>query len=265
MTATQKVIRIAAIAIAIALAVGIISGIVSLVGLIFGIATPATNEDVTVYEVSSNVKSLDVEVGAADFVIEESDHFGVESNLKYLTVKEKSGTLYVTEKTHTGARYDGPMLKIFVPEGFVFERLEISSGAGVLTASVLSAKRVSFEHGAGKVDIGELNAGKSVEIEGGAGEININGGVLHNLDMQIGAGKTSVTATLVGSCDIEHGVGKTNITLLGGKELYRLTLERGIGDIRVDGKSVSSSQSIGSGENHIDVEGGVGEINIFFE
>lgn len=57
-----------------------------------------------------------------------------------------------------------------------------------------------------------------------------------------------------------------DITLKGDKENYKIVGEKGIGSLKIDGKSQSGSNSTyGSGNNVIKVDGGVGSINIDFE
>ena len=61
------------------------------------------------------------------------------------------------------------------------------------------------------------------------------------------------------------GVGESNITLLGSKEDYKLELEKGLGNISVDGVNVSDYGSSGNGTNKVEINGGVGSINVRFE
>ena len=42
------------------------------------------------YEVGSEIHSLDIQISAADFTIVQAEEFSVESNLKNLTVSEKA-------------------------------------------------------------------------------------------------------------------------------------------------------------------------------
>ena len=52
------------------------------------------------YEISSEIHSLDIQIGAADFIIEHGDRFSVESNLNYLSVSERNGVLAIIEEDH---------------------------------------------------------------------------------------------------------------------------------------------------------------------
>lgn len=264
MTSTQKVIKIGAIALGLLLVVGIVSGVVSVIGMIAGFGESAVNDEITAYEVSDNVTELIIEVGAASLTVEESDSFGVESNLRWLTVTDSNGRLKVVERSHKGADYKDAILKVCIPKDFVFDKIEITSGAGELSADTLRAKNVSLEFGAGKIEIDGLYASSSVEIESGAGEVNINGGELPHLDLSIGAGKANIKAKLTGSCDLEFGVGGADIILLGDESDYTLRIDMGVGVVRVDGKSIANSTTIGNGAARIEMDCGVGSINVSF-
>ena len=63
---------------------------------------------------------------------------------------------------------------------------------------------------------------------------------------------------------MDLGVGESNITLLGSKENYKLELEKGMGNISVDGVNVSDYGSSGNGENKVEISGGIGSINVSF-
>jgi hypothetical protein len=63
---------------------------------------------------------------------------------------------------------------------------------------------------------------------------------------------------------LDLGVGETNITLIGTKEDYKLELEKGLGNISVEGKELSEDSSIGNGSNIVEINGGIGSIHVRF-
>ena len=266
MTTLQKVIKYLAIAFAIFLTVSIIGGILSAVGLFGGLfSSDAVLEEVKTYSVVADIHNLDIEINAADLYIKEGDAFSVESNLKHLKVEEEGGLLTIQEtKKFTGA-YNGAVLTVYVPAGTVFDNVNLTTGAGRLTIANLSSGTLDFELGAGDVSIDSLVATKSADIEGGAGRITIADGALKNLDLDMGVGQLNLTSALTGNCQLDLGVGESNITLIGSKEDYKLDLEKGLGNISVDGKNVSDYGSSGNGTNKVEINGGVGSINLRFE
>ena len=266
MTTFQKVIKYLAMAFAIFLAVGIIGGLLSMLGLFGGFfGGDAVTEDIKTYEVSSDIRSLEVKINAADLTIKQGESFSVESNLKHLTVEDKNGVLTIKETKKFGITYTGAVLTLYIPADTVFEKANITTGAGRLTVDHLSADQVNLELGAGEVKIDTLIASTAIDVEGGAGKITISDGALHDLDLEMGVGRLDLTSALTGECDFDLGVGESNITVIGNKDDYKLDIEKGIGNVTVDGESVSDVKGQGSGNNSIEVSGGVGAINLKFE
>lgn len=265
MTTLQKVIKYLAIAFALFLTASIISGILGAVGLFGGLfdSNAVTGETKT-YAVSPGITSIDIEISAADLTVRNADTFYIESNLKNLRVTEENGTLIIQESTKF-ATYTDAVLALYIPDRMLFEKAEITTGAGRLNIDRLSAASLRLELGAGEVTIGSLNVGSKTEIEGGAGKITISGGSLRNLDLEMGVGQLNLTSFLTGSSELDLGVGQSNITLIGSEADYALELEKGIGSVTVNGKDVTDFGSSGNGENRIDISGGIGAINIDFK
>ena len=266
MTTFQKTVKYVAMTFAVFLAVSIIGGVLSMFGLFGGLfGGDAVSEDVKTYTISSDINVLDVKINAADFQIKQSEAFSVESNLKHLTVEDKDGVLTIKETKKFGSTYTGAILTLYIPANTVFEKANIVTGAGRFTVDCLSADNMNFELGAGEVTINSLVATKSADIEGGAGKITIADGTLHNLDLEMGVGQLNLTAALTGDCNLDSGIGEMNITLLGNKDDYKLVLEKGIGNISVDGDSISGNSNIGNGTNEVEIHGGIGAINVKFK
>ncbi len=266
MTTFQKVIKYLAMAFALFLIVSIIGGILSMFGLFGGFfGGDAVTEDVKTYEVSSDIQSLEVKINAADFTIKQGESLSVESNLKHLAVEDKNGVLTIRETKKFGITYTGAVLTLYIPADAVFERANIITGAGRLTVDSLSATTMNFELGAGEVTIDTLVATSDIDIDGGAGKITISGGALHNLDLDMGVGQLNLTSALTGESDFDLGVGESNITVIGNKDDYKLDIEKGLGNITVDGTSVSNIKEQGNGNNSIEVSGGIGAINLKFQ
>jgi DUF4097 and DUF4098 domain-containing protein YvlB len=274
MTTLQKVIKYLALAFAIFLTVSIVGGILSAVGLLGSLFSDDDAEwgdvigETKNYTVSSEISDLNIQINAADFYIKEGKSFSVESNLKNLEVDEKNGCLTLKDltkiKLNGSNAYENAVLTIWVPVGTVFDNVNIKTGAGRFTVDSLSAATIGFELGAGDVTISKLIAEKSANIEGGAGRITISDGAIKNLDLEMGLGQLNLTSALTGDCNLDSGVGEMNVTLLGSKDDYELDIEKGIGNITVDGKNVTDFGSSGNGANEVDIHGGVGAINVRF-
>lgn len=266
MTPFQKAVKYIAIALAVVLIVAILGGILSVVGVIGLIGSiDGVAEECTTYPVSETVRELRLQISAADFTVEVGDRFSVESNLKDLTVSERNGVLTIREKNTRFKNYTGAVLKLTVPESFVFSSAEVETGAGRVRIDALTAEILQLELGAGEVSIGQLNAIHSAEIEGGAGKITIGGGSLHNLQLDMGVGQMNLTSALLGSSELELGVGETNLHLIGTQTDYTVLVEKGIGNATVAGVEIGDQDRHGTGENRVEITGGVGAIHVDFQ
>ena len=266
MTPFQKIIKRVAFALAIFLAVAIIGGLLSAVGLFGGFfGNDAVTDDMKTYSISSVINNLNIRINAADLYIKKGDAFIVESNLKHLKVEENGGILTILETKKIHSNYKGAVLTIYVPAETEFKFAKLITGAGRLTIDKLSSESINFELGAGEVNITTLTVSQSADIEGGAGKITISDGTLNNLDFNMGVGQLNLRTALIGECEFELGVGESNIIVLGNKDDYRLDVEKGIGNITVDGSNVSNIKDQGNGKESIEINGGIGAINIKFE
>lgn len=240
----------------------VIIGIVALAGC--AVKSNAVGEN-KFYSITSEIHSLDVEINAADFKIITGEKFSVESNLKKLTVTESDGVLKIVDKTKHTTGYNNATLKLCVPEDFVFENANITTGASVLNAEKISAKVFELKTGAGQVEFGNLEILDKASIKGGAGEITVSDGTLNNLNLNLGFGKADITAKLTGDNNLKCGVGESEITLLGDKSDYSFNVENGVGGITIDGSAAAFYANSSQGENTVNIKGGVGSTNINFQ
>lgn len=169
------------------------------------------------------------------------------------------------DEAKSNSNYSNATLTLYVPNGKVFDDVDIETGAAKMTVDTLSASSVELKLGAGDVRFESLNASADVDIKGGAGQITIVSGTLNDLSLEMGMGELNLTAAVLGESDLKFGVGESNVTLIGSKDDYKVDIEKGLGNITVDGKTVTDFGSSGNGQNHIEIEGGVGAINLNFK
>ena len=268
MTTFQKVIKYLALAFAIFLIVTIFGGI--LTGLT-GISYLTSNKDTEIvgkmqsFALSGEISSLSVDLSGAEFTIQTADKFEVESNHKYISVKEDNGKLRIKEtKKNFATSPKGIKVILSIPENFVFDDVMIDTGAGKMKIDALACDVLELSLGAGKADIKNLTANSQSKIDGGAGELNIDGGKLCNLSLDMGVGKLTLKSRIEGESELDYGVGETDLILLGSKNDYRIELDKGIGQSTFEGESMIDDSVYGTGENFIEIDGGVGEIKIEF-
>lgn len=263
MNDVQKIIKYSAIVLAGLIILGIIS-------LLFEVVSSfLPNDEGSIknfYEEYQNISEIDIDSRFSKIIIQKGDKVSVDgSNLTTsFTANVNNGVLKIkeTSKKFWNKNKDG-VIKVTVDDTML-NKIDLEHGAGKLIIEDISANQFELEQGAGKVEITNATFLNTV-IDGGAGEIVVNSSNFQNLDLDIGAGKVSLEAYLGGKSDIDCGVGSLDINLLGNKENYRINVNKGIGTISIDGIKQSDGSVFGTGYNTINIDGGIGSINIDFE
>lgn len=271
MTSLQRIIKYCALALAIVLTISIIGGICSAIGLFAGVFGSGITGETAVGEMrsfalSDSIESLDLELGAAELKIVTGDRFSLESNHKYLEVKMENNTLDISEeKVAFGFSNEGLSVVLTVPKDFVFEDVSIEAGAGKVDIDTLRANTLRLDLGAGQTDIGTLCALTRANINTGAGKLTIRDGQIQDLTLDHGVGKLDMTGALTGNCDVDLGVGSAEITLVGTREDYQIRMDKGLGNATLDGQSMGDGSTYGGGANRIQIDGGVGDVEVNFQ
>lgn len=269
MTTAQRIIKYFALGLAALIVISIISGVVSLAASISGILdgreTPDEELKYTESFYNAKITSLDIKLGVTNLIVKAGE-FAVKTNNSYITWTLEGETLKIKEKDRNKLLgVDGAYtLELYVPAGTVFNDVEIEAGVGEISMGELSCKILSLELGTGRVELEKLIVSEIADVDGGVGEFTVKSGEVNDLEFVMGVGKADITLA-IGNGKIDGGVGSMSVTLLGKKEDYKLTLTKGLGDISVDGESVSNNATLGDGASRLTVTGGVGSIAIGFE
>lgn len=263
MTASQKVIKYFATSLAILLIVGIISFAVFGLSVLFNLTHSDYNtndlKEIGGYE---KVEKLNIELKYSDLIIEEGDSFKVLTNNKDISLEYEDGKAVIKENSDIKKAYKKSSLVIYVPENEVFEDINISLDAGNAKIAVLNSEELKLNLGIGETNIKTLITENLAKIDSGVGKVKIENGAIKNLNLKIGVGKFSITARLLGSSKIEAGIGELNLDLLGND--YSISLETGIGEVKLNGKTVKTG-TYDDGNSYIDLESGIGSININYK
>lgn len=268
MSTTQKIIKYLAIAFAIFIIVNIVSGIMVGINAFSGFLGLRKNS-VTLGDLkvvanieNNNYTKLKIDVAYSNLKVVKGDMFKVESNSNDVSCKQNSDTISIKEDSKWFFNKEASNLVITIPENIFLNEIKIETGAGEVYIEELKSENLSFQMGAGKVEIQKLIATNKAKIDGGAGKLDILDGEINNLDMDMGVGKCSITSKLTGSNDINSGVGKLDINLLDEINNYEIDVNKGIGAIKINGKEASNGIYHGNGTTYLKIDGGVGSIDI---
>lgn len=255
-------------AFAIFLSVSIIGGIITGLNGVSYILSGRNNDAVgkmQVYPIEGEISSLSLSLSGAKLEIKTSDKFSVESNHNYISVKSENGQLCINETKKLFSVYPKDVTVILnIPDGFVFDEATVETGAGKVQIDSLSADVLKLSLGAGESEIRNLTANSRADIDGGAGRLNIDGGLLCNLKLDMGVGALTLKSRIEGQSRLDYGIGETRLTLLGSREAYKIELDKGIGEAKLCGESMRDDSVYGAGNNRIEIDGGIGAIHIDF-
>lgn len=267
MNNTQKIIKIGAIVLAIFIIVNIFSLIFSGLSWLLGIDFNGSNNETNFKEVYQNVKEIEIDGIASSIEIVSGTEFKVEAkNLENdFTSHVKNGVLKIEEhnKWFSQTNSNGT-ISITVPKDTILDELSIDTGAGKFKIQDITVKEFDMDYGAGILEIENVNFSSS-DIDGGAGKIQIKNSILNNLELDAGAGKVEVVVSITGNSQINCGIGEVDITLIGNEDDYQITTEKGIGSIKIAGTEQKNSTIYGNGNNKLEIEGGIGNIDVSFK
>lgn len=285
MTSFQKVIKYCAMVFAVLLAVSIIGGIIS--GIVGGLGALIPDND-SLDEVSvksdavdsgeyDNISNIKLDIGIYKVIVEGKDSISnvqiSSSNLgKELNITTTGSTLKVeSENEHwfsnwlnRGEKHSKGTVYVYVPKDQELDKLDIDSGVGNVKVSDMKMQRFNIDCGVGSVNCENIVADRA-DIEGGVGSLNLENVELNGLELEGGVGSLNVSGTLTGRTSIEGGMGSVDVDIDGSKDDYNIKSETGIGGIFVDGDKVGNVNYYSEEkDNVLDLEGGMGSINVNF-
>ena len=268
MTQAQKIIKYCAITLAVLLIVGIFSGMIQAISWVFYLIADSDKDDI--YEMQAiftdydgNELSLDIDLGATELIIKKGESLDVSSNGRYIVCRKRGDRVVIEERPHISTGADDVQVVITLPEGFAFKDVDMDLGAGNVEIDTLSCDRLDLDLGAGNFSADSLTVTRQADIDGGTGMIYIGGGSLVDLELGMGVGALELRSELFGNSDLDMGVGEVRLCLLGDKSNYKLDIDKGIGEVYFDGSYVSGGV-LGNGARRVDVDGGIGKISIEF-
>ena len=269
MNSKQKLIKYCALALALIIIISIAGTAVSLFGIIISVfdTDDTVLKDLNELEITDvqDIRSLKIDIRAASLEIKSGENFKIETNNKYIKCSSNGGRLEIFERNHAKIKMVKSGVVLYIPKDFKFENVKITSGAGGINIDSLLTEDLTFELGAGEVIIKNIAVSGEADIDGGAGNFEIHAGSMCDLDLDIGMGHTALTLSLKGKNEINMGVGELDLTLLGEKDDYSIEVNKGIGAVSIDGKNMHDGDVYGNGDNLIEIDGGIGSINVNFK
>lgn len=271
MTGLQKLVKYAATALAVVLIINIFFGVFTAfaaIGFIFesfGVDSVSGSDSAITNKTDFTADILEIELDTSKLVITESSALSFACSDSSVKIAEVNGILKISEDRKAFNFNDNAAeIMLYVPSETVFEKVDITSGAGKIKIDSLNAERIYFELGAGTAEINRLSAKSSAEISVGAGKLDIKSGDFRNLSLALGVGSAQLNAKLSGNCNIDYGIGNADITLSGNKDDYKIDFDNGISRAYMSGEAANSETVYGDGDNRISINGAIGSVSVDF-
>ncbi len=264
MNTAQKSIKGLAYALAYFLAFVIISSIVATVAALFGVigliggGSKESPVDCSGYE-----KCLSISLNFSELEIKKGEELGATAEDSRVEI-EKDGNKLVIKDIKKGGFFNRPNRKIAVtvPEDLEFEAVGIGDRGGKIVVEKLTTGELELELGAGETIFEYLTVTNHAKVDAGVGRFEIQDGAIKNADIHLGVGEAKVRSALTGDSKIDAGIGSVKLDLLLPDSAYAVKVDKGIGRITFNGVSAADGSIFGSGDNFVDVDGGIGQIEI---
>lgn len=266
MTTLQKVIKYLALCLAFFIIASMITFVMKVgyhvISLLVYNDKNNNPETITLWKQNEEIiNSLKIDLKCTNLDIKNSDKILIETNNSNIKYEQNGYELDIKEKKNNCLSNKQKKLTIYVPRDLKLDDVDIDSGAGTINIDNIDSKKLEFDLGAGDTIIKYINTDK-IEMNTGAGSLKIDNGIISDMDLDLSVGETTINAQLLGNNRLNTGVGELNLNLLGGKDNYKIKVNKGLGEIKVDNVSISNDEVIGNGSNFIDISGGIGQIII---
>ena len=230
--------------------------------------------------ISDEVKRLDMEFNYGELKFVTGDEFTVSvegADTEKIQVEVQDDVLRIYDerkntKIKTKNLFFGKSLNfsncditITIPRETRFDRVSLHTGAVEVHVDELYTGILIMEMGVGDIEIESLEVSNYGKVSMGTGDVEIHRGIFNDTDMHLGVGVAEIQAKFTGESGISSGVGELRLILQGNPEEYCVGAYKGVGSVSVEGLCVSGNTCYGTGQNKVNVSGGVGAINIQME
>lgn len=192
----------------------------------------------------NNITKLHMEVGAGEFYIKEKDTDDQTidisiSGLGKSNYYVKNDTLYIEGfmGNYIGKWSDDNEIIVELPKGVKFDQIELEIGAGRLEVQNLLAKSADIEIGAGEVIVEGADIQDYFSAEIGAGRLETRNMKAENVELSLSLGECLYQGEIVNNLDAECNMGSMELLIEGGYEDHNYEIECAAGTIDMDGYS----------------------------
>ncbi len=256
----NRIIKTFAFILAAIVIISMLGGIYALCITVFDLFQ--SNQIENQFQYDSLMSSLDIDLKTANLEIKLGDKLLVSTTNKYVTTYQNNNNIVIQEKKHSFLSQYNNKVIITVPDNFLLDIVEIDITSGSIKIDKLETKRLNLDLGSGTTKINNLLVTDKTKIDCGSGKFLLNNGNLSNLNLDTGLGDTILNTKIIGNSNIETDIGKLELNLIGSLNDYELTIDKGVGSIKLNNESLKDKSVVGTGNNYLLIEGGIGLTSI---
>lgn len=229
------------------------------------------DEDVNIYDVLENndISEINIDLGGTNLEIIQGDYpqIIVTDRTNKINKSVSGNTLTIKERDISGISFsindEENMLKLYIPEEVVIEKINLNVGAGNVHIKNLNLEKFICKFGAGNVELNNIVT-RNADISTGVGKTVMKNMKIASLDLSTGIGETVYEGYILDDSKIDKGIGKIDLTLKGNYDNYLLDVDKGIGSVNIEKNNTSSNQNNDSDKIKLKISSGIGKVNLKF-
>ncbi len=263
MTSWQKFVKYCALGLAVIIIAGVIGFIADAFLDLFSIFDLKDDNSVYVYTeiMKEEIHELNIELKNSSLEIISGDEFSIESNNSKLKYNYENGV--VTLKENSSIKHKDYKTVITIPKDMILNDVNIDMKYGDVSISKFKCKDFELENKAGDTGISNLYVTNEFEMDMAIGNTEITDSNINNLEFKGGVGDFNYSGIINGDSEINLGVGNTYIKIASSINEFNYDINKGLGEITINNKEVSSGLINNNANKTIKINGGLGNITIY--
>lgn len=199
------------------------------------------------HQAIDGIKNLDLSLGAGSFVLKKKD---VDDGMIDIYIQGRGGCDYLVKgdtfyvegfkgiKT-IGSDLSENVITLVLPSGTWLEEVDLEVGAGVMEISSLDVGEIDALIGAGELRIDEARI-RDFSAEIGAGRMEARNMEAASVDFALSMGECVYDGTVSGNLDVECDMGNMVFYLKGDEKDFNYKIECGAGHVMVGENSYTA-------------------------
>lgn len=205
---------------------------------------------ITIDSKDADITSLDINIGMGSFLLSDGDEFAISTEgirKENFSYEIAGGCLYLKYSPQVSllslnfSEFNNDSTIILTVPQKDFDRIAVDMTAGDVSVMNVNAKKFTAKSSAGDMFIDGIYA-ESAIFRMTAGECNVTNSTVKNASLLMTAGDMYFgDCKLYGDNNIKMTAGELQMSLIGERADYKISVEKALGNVYIDGTDVSES------------------------